>query len=265
MGLVQRPVTFLDRGPCFGFGRLGAGDQAFFDGVEGGAGRGHRFQEPVDRLPRVVELLGQIGRGLAQCHRFAAGEVAWIEVLGEARQNSRPLARYLALIVAAGVIASLGVITANSILIVGAMAVSPDLLPICATCVGIVGGRLHLARRAFTTLVLGLGLVVCVAALVTVALDLTGLLPSGFKVGQGGLGNLTNENSGYNELLNEDVSCFPSSFAARVVPFEPDQSFLVAKLQGFHDCGSGMPLSGSLSPEDVLVIRSWILDGAPKN
>jgi uncharacterized hydrophobic protein (TIGR00271 family) len=122
--------------------------------------------------------------------RFAAGEVAWIEVLGEARQNSRPLARYLALIVAAGVIASLGVITANSILIVGAMAVSPDLLPICATCVGIVGGRLHLARRAFTTLVLGLGLVVCVAALVTVALDLTGLLPSGFKVGQGGLGNL---------------------------------------------------------------------------
>ena len=82
---------------------------------------------------------------------------------------------------------------------------------------------------------------------------------------QGGLGNLTNENSGYNELLNEDVSCFPSSFAARVVPFEPDQSFLVAKIQGFHDCGSGMPLAGSLSPDDVLAIRSWILDGAPKN
>ena len=59
--------------------------------------------------------------------------------MGEARANSRPLARYLALIIVAAVIAALGVINSSSILIVGAMAVSPDLLPICATCVGLVG------------------------------------------------------------------------------------------------------------------------------
>ena len=63
---------------------------------------------------------------------------AWVEVMGQARANSRPLARYLALINVAAVIAALGVITNSSVLIVGAMAVSPDLLPICATCVGIV-------------------------------------------------------------------------------------------------------------------------------
>jgi hypothetical protein len=56
--------------------------------------------------------------------------------MGQAGANSRPLARYLALINVAGVIAALGVIESSSILIVGAMAVSPDLLPICATCVG---------------------------------------------------------------------------------------------------------------------------------
>ena len=61
--------------------------------------------------------------------------------MGQARANSRPLARYLALINVAAVIAALGVINSSSILIVGAMAVSPDLLPICATCVGIVGRR----------------------------------------------------------------------------------------------------------------------------
>src|ERR1700760_4435806 len=66
-------------------------------------------------------------------------QLAWVEVVGEAREDSRPLARYLALIGVAAVVAALGVITANSILIVGAMAVSPDLQPICATCVGIVG------------------------------------------------------------------------------------------------------------------------------
>ncbi len=81
----------------------------------------------------------------------------------------------------------------------------------------------------------------------------------------GNLGNLTNENSGYTELLNEDVDCAGSFFESRVVPFEPEESFLVAKLQGFHDCGSPMPLVGSLSQDDIQAIRSWILDGAPKN
>ena len=75
--------------------------------------------------------------------------------MGQARANSRPLARYLALINVAAVIAALGVITSSSILIVGAMAVSPDLLPICATCVGLVGRRSRLARRSFVTLTLG--------------------------------------------------------------------------------------------------------------
>jgi hypothetical protein len=74
------------------------------------------------------------------------------------------LARYLALIGVAAVVAALGVITDNSILIVGAMAVSPDLQPICATCVGIVGRRADLARRAFFTLTIGMLSVVLVAA-----------------------------------------------------------------------------------------------------
>ena len=76
---------------------------------------------------------------IAPQHRHHHGDggvdgFAWVEVMGQARANSRPLARYLALINVAAVIAALGVITSSSILIVGAMAVSPDLLPICATC-----------------------------------------------------------------------------------------------------------------------------------
>ena len=64
-----------------------------------------------------------------------------MEVMGEARTHSRPLGRYLALMAVAAVLGAIGVITDNPILIVGAMAVSPDLLPICAACVGFVGGR----------------------------------------------------------------------------------------------------------------------------
>jgi uncharacterized hydrophobic protein (TIGR00271 family) len=122
-------------------------------------------------------------------HRAIDG-LAWVEVMGQARANSWPLARYLALINVAAVIAALGVIVSSSILIVGAMAVSPDLLPICATCVGIVAGRRRLALRAFATLVLGLTLVVVTAMVLSALLRWTGYLPTGFKVEQSSLHTL---------------------------------------------------------------------------
>jgi uncharacterized hydrophobic protein (TIGR00271 family) len=117
---------------------------------------------------------------------------AWVTVMGEARANSRPLGRYLALMGVAGVIAALGVVTDNPILIVGAMAVSPDLLPICSTCVGIVGGRPKLASRAFGTLCLGLLLAIATALAVTLFLEAVPFLPDDFDLGEGGLGSLAN-------------------------------------------------------------------------
>ena len=122
-------------------------------------------------------------------HRAIDG-LAWVEVMGQARANSWPLARYMALINVAAVIAALGVIVSSSILIVGAMAVSPDLLPICATCVGLVAGRRKLALRAFATLTLGLALVVVTAAIVSALLKWTGCLPDGFQVEQSSLHTL---------------------------------------------------------------------------
>lgn len=115
---------------------------------------------------------------------------AWVEVVGAAKANSRPLARYLALINVAAVIAACGVITSSSVLIVGAMAVSPDLLPICATCVGLARRERRLARRAFVTLTLGLGLVVVTAMVLSALLSLFGFLPDGFEVEQSSLSTL---------------------------------------------------------------------------
>lgn len=155
---------------------------------------------------RLVEEIARIGitdddyvltrmEVVAPQHHHEHGEAgedgfAWIEVLGQAQANSRPLARYLALINVAAVIAALGVIESSSILVVGAMAVSPDLLPICATSVGLVRGDRDLSRRAFGTLVLGLGLVVVTAAVLTALLKLTGFLPDDFNVDQSSLSTL---------------------------------------------------------------------------
>lgn len=119
---------------------------------------------------------------------------SWAEVMGEARANSKPIARYVILMIVAGWLAALGVITDNSILIVGAMAVSPDLLPVCATCVGIVGKRLTLARRAFGTLVFGLLLVMIVASVVAGGLEAVGILDAGANDYLGGLRGLAETN-----------------------------------------------------------------------
>jgi uncharacterized hydrophobic protein (TIGR00271 family) len=123
--------------------------------------------------------------------RFEAPEaLAWVELMGQAWANARPIGRYLALMSVAAVVAGLGVITDNAILIVGAMAVSPDLLPICATCIGVGARRLVLARRAFVTLSVGLLLVAVGGALIAVLLNLTGILAADFEIDDTGLSGL---------------------------------------------------------------------------
>jgi Domain of unknown function (DUF389) len=116
------------------------------------------------------------------------------DVLGQARANARPVARYLVSMVAAGLIAAFGVIEANEILIVGAMAVSPDLLPITAACVGLASRRGPLVRRALMTLAMGMGATCLTAALLTALLDLLDLMPSGFEPGESALSGLTTVN-----------------------------------------------------------------------
>jgi uncharacterized hydrophobic protein (TIGR00271 family) len=123
-----------------------------------------------------------------------ATSLIWADVLGQARVNARPVARYLVFMVVAGVIAAFGVIDANAILIVGAMAVSPDLLPITAACVGLVSRRGRLVRGALVTLAVGMVATCLTATAVTVLLDLLDVLPSGFSVDESTLSGLATVN-----------------------------------------------------------------------
>jgi uncharacterized hydrophobic protein (TIGR00271 family) len=137
-----------------------------------------------------VEVVGSLAAGPAEA------SLVWADVLGTAWLNARPIARYLAFMFVAGVIACYGVIDANVILIVGAMAVSPDLLPITAIGVGIVGRRPALACRALLTLALGLAIASAAAAMFAFAQDGLDLIPSGFNVNEAGvLGGLTSVNN----------------------------------------------------------------------
>jgi uncharacterized hydrophobic protein (TIGR00271 family) len=122
----------------------------------------------------------------------------WADLVGSARNVSRIAWQYIVLMLVAGTIAGYGVINNNPILIVGAMAVSPDLLPLTAASVGIVGGRWRLVGRAAVTLFVGFGLATIAAAVITFVLrwlnligDIeleTGLIPSMSHLGVGTLG-----------------------------------------------------------------------------
>jgi hypothetical protein len=100
--------------------------------------------------PEDVDLLRLESIGPAVAQR-PLSSVVWADLLSLAGANARPLARYLVFMASAGVIAAFGVIYANTTLVVGAMAISPDLLPICAAATALVLRRWNLALRAFAT------------------------------------------------------------------------------------------------------------------
>jgi len=116
-----------------------------------------------------------------------AGEVTalvWADVLGQARARARATTRYLVLMAAAGVIAGLAVINDNTTLIVGAMALSPDLLPVTAACTGIVFRRRRLFVRGLAALLVGLFVTGMLASIVAALFDGFGILPAGFTLGE---------------------------------------------------------------------------------
>jgi uncharacterized hydrophobic protein (TIGR00271 family) len=120
--------------------------------------------------------------------------LVWADLLTQAGLNARLFARYLVLMAMAGIVAAFGVIERNGILIVGAMAISPDTLPITAACTGIVLKRWRLAGRALGTLATGLAVAGVVAGAMTAILDVVDLLPQGFEIDEGGLRGLQTVN-----------------------------------------------------------------------
>jgi uncharacterized hydrophobic protein (TIGR00271 family) len=131
----------------------------------------------------VLLQLDEIGPTVAQ---RPLASVVWADLLSQAGANARPLARYLVFMAAAGIIAAFGVIYANTTLIVGAMAIAPDLLPVTAAATALVLRRWKLTGRAPTALTAGLGCACVVGGTMTLVLNALSLLPAGLEPNQTG-------------------------------------------------------------------------------
>lgn len=152
--------------------------------------------DAVDRALEQIKRLGVPAEDvtlvrLDSIDQTAAGRplasVVWADLLSQAGRNARPFARYLVFMGAAGVIAAFGVIYGNVMLIVGAMAISPDTLPITAAATALILQRWRLAARAVLALIIGLTVACLVGGMLTGALNGLDLLPNGFAVGKNGI------------------------------------------------------------------------------
>jgi len=75
-----------------------------------------------------------------------------------------------------------------------------------------------------------------------------------------------NHDVAYDQLVNAAVRGKPG--AVRVIPGDPDNSYLIQKLEGATSiAGRRMPQNGPpyLTDNQVLIVRRWIALGAPRN
>ena len=148
----------------------------------------------TDVLMQRMSLIAPVGWRPGSHASLTTDSLVWADLLGEARVQARTVLRYLVFMAIAGIIAAFGVIDDDPILTVGAMALSPDLLPVSAACVGLVTRRFRLAARATLTLVVGLSLATLSACVLVACLDLTERLPGPFTGADSGFGSVPTVN-----------------------------------------------------------------------
>lgn len=116
----------------------------------------------------------------ARAEAAAPGEggdaVVWDEIEQRTGEESRLSAPFLLFLSIATVIAGIGVLLDQPILIVGAMVVGPEFGPLAALCVGAVRRRPVVIGRALVALGVGFAVAIVVTVASTLLLDAAGLV-----------------------------------------------------------------------------------------
>lgn len=82
-------------------------------------------------------------------------------------------------------------------------------------------------------------------------------------ISNGNLSTGTTQDSAYAALINQVSTSSRCGGKKLVVPYHPEDSLLLDKMQGTPSCGDRMPLGGmALSDTELEVVRSWIAAGA---
>ena len=107
--------------------------------------------------------------------------VVWEEVEARTSENIELSASFLAFMALAMLIAAVGILTDQLILIIGAMVVGPEFGPIAGLSVAAVHRRIDFAKRSFAALAVGFPVGITLTFLFTLGLDGLNLIPDDFS------------------------------------------------------------------------------------
>jgi uncharacterized hydrophobic protein (TIGR00271 family) len=107
--------------------------------------------------------------------------VIWEEVESRTSENVELSASFLIFMVLAMLIAMVGILTDQLILIIGAMIVGPEFGPIAGICVAAAEKRRDLFKRSFSALAIGFPVGITATFLAVLLLNAVGLVPGDFS------------------------------------------------------------------------------------
>jgi uncharacterized hydrophobic protein (TIGR00271 family) len=143
---------------------------------------------PDDGSISIEEIDSQLSAAADRAERAARGSsgdaVVWEEVEARTSEATELNANFLAFIVLACLIASVGIMLGQPILIVGAMVVGPEFGPLAGICVAIVQRRREVGLRSLTALAVGFPVGITAAFLFGLFAEAAGLLDPGFELGE---------------------------------------------------------------------------------
>jgi uncharacterized hydrophobic protein (TIGR00271 family) len=126
-----------------------------------------------------------LSKGAQRAEEAASGSasdaVVWEEVESRTSEEAQLSGSYLAFIVLATLIASVGLLLDSPILIVGAMVVGPEFGPIAGFCVAVVERQGRLAARSLAALAVGFALAVAVTYVAGLVFKATDAAPKDFS------------------------------------------------------------------------------------
>jgi uncharacterized hydrophobic protein (TIGR00271 family) len=133
----------------------------------------------------LEQVDSEISDAAKRAEEAAAGQpsdaVVWEEVEARTSENTELSVSFLAFMVLACLIASVGILLDSPILIIGAMVVGPEFGPIAGLCVAAVQRRGELVKRSLLPLVIGFPLGIAAAFLFALAIKGLDLTPGGFS------------------------------------------------------------------------------------
>lgn len=132
----------------------------------------------------MEDIDSEISVAAERAEQAAAGSpadaVVWEEVQSRTSESVELSGSFIAFMCLATMIAAIGIVLDQIVLIIGAMVVGPEFGPIAGLCVAAVHRRLDLARRSLIALAVGFPAAITAAFGLTLALKAADLVPDDF-------------------------------------------------------------------------------------